>query len=160
MSLVARERPNATRFDTGEYLTVRIGEQLFGLPILSVQDVFMPSRITEVPMAIPEVAGVLNLRGRIVTAISMRRRLGLPPADGGRPLMAVGIEAGNESYGLVIDSVGDVVRLDHSTYEANPPNLDPQWSRVCAGVHRLEGRLMVVLDVERVLALAPEASAA
>ena len=143
-----------------EYITVWIGDQLFGLPIQRVQDVFMPSAITEVPMALDDVAGVLNLRGRIVTAISMRRRLGLPPSNEDRPVMAVGIEAGNESYGLLIDTVGDVVNLDSSSFEDNPANLDPRWARVASGVHRLEGQLMVVLDVERVLALEPDAQAA
>ena len=64
-----------------EYVTAMIGGQLFGLPISRVQDVFMPDRMTRVPLAPPEIAGVLNLRGRIVTAIDMRRRLGLPPRD-------------------------------------------------------------------------------
>ena len=143
-----------------EYITVWIGDQLFGLPILRVQDVFMPSAMTEVPMANGDIAGVLNLRGRIVTAISMRRRLGLPPLESDRPVMAVGIEAGNESYGLVIDSVGDVVSLDESSHEDNPANLDPRWARVSGGVQRLEGQLMVVLDVDRVLALETEMQAA
>ena len=75
-----------------EYVTAVIGGQLFGLPISRVQDVFMPERLTRVPLAAPEIAGVLNLRGRIVTAIDMRRRLGLPPREDGRPPMAVGIE--------------------------------------------------------------------
>lgn len=136
-----------------DYITVWIGDQLFGLPVFSVQDVFMPDSITEVPLATNDIAGVLNLRGRIVTAIDMRKRLGLPcRADGGKS-MAVGIEAGGESYGLVIDSVGDVLVLDNSTLESNPANLDPRWTAVSGGVHRLDGRLMVVLNVERVLAL-------
>ena len=143
-----------------EYITVLIGDQLFGLPILSVQDVFMPSSITEVPLCLPEVAGVLNMRGRIVTAIDMRRRLGLGPREDGVQCMAVGIEANGESYGLVIDTVGDVLVLDDSTLEANPANLDPRWASVSGGVHRLDGRLMVILDVERVLALRTDAQAA
>ena len=68
-----------------EYVTVVIGDQLFGLPISRVQDVFMPDRLTRVPLAPPEIAGVLNLRGRIVTTIDMRRRLGLPPRDDNKP---------------------------------------------------------------------------
>jgi purine-binding chemotaxis protein CheW len=143
-----------------DFITVWIGDQLFGLPILRVQDVFMPNSVTEVPMALRDVAGVLNLRGRIVTAINMRSRLGLPPFDSDRPVMAVGIESGNESYGLIIDSVGDVVSLDTTTFEESPSNLDPRWSNVSSGVHRLEGQLMVVLDVDRVLGLETEAQAA
>jgi len=103
---------------------------------------------------------VLNLRGRIVTAIDMRRRLGLPPRDDGRPPLAVGIELRGESYGLLIDSVGEVMKLADGTREANPVNLDGKLARVSAGVHRLDGQLLVILDVDRVLDMAAEAMAA
>src|SRR5215831_4600663 len=137
-----------------EYVTVMLDGQLFGLPIARVQDVFMPDRLTRVPLAPPEIAGVLNLRGRIVTAVDLRRRLGLPPRGDGRPAMAVGIELKGESYGLLIDSVGEVMKLADDTREANPVNLDAALARVSAGVHRLDGQLMVILDVDRVLDLA------
>lgn len=143
-----------------EYVTVMIGDQLFGLPISRVQDVFMPDRLTRVPLAAIEIAGVLNLRGRIVTAIDMRRRLGLPPRQDNRPPMAVGIEIKGESYGLLIDSVGEVLKLADGTREANPVNLDARLARVSAGVHRLEGQLLVILDVDRVLETGTEALAA
>jgi len=141
---------------TVEYITVRIGEQLFGLPILKVEDVFSPQGITEVPLSVDEIAGVLNLRGRIVTAIDMRKRLRMAPQQPGAPLMAVGIEYKGESYGLLIDGVGEVLRLHESSLEPNPTNLNPNWSAVSAGVHQLEEELMVVLDVERVLRFGAE----
>ena len=134
-----------------EYVTVMIGGQLFGLPISRVQDVFMPDRVTRVPLSAPEIAGVLNLRGRIVTAIDMRRRLGLPPRTDDKPLMAVGIELKGESYGLLIDTVGEVMKLGDATRESNPVNLDSRLARVSGGVHRLDGQLMVILDVDHVL---------
>jgi len=143
-----------------EYVTVMIGDQLFGLPISRVQDVFMPDRLTRVPLSSPEIAGVLNLRGRIVTAIDMRRRLGLPPRGDGRPPMAVGIELKGESYGLLIDTVGEVLKLADGTREPNPVNLDQHLKRVSGGVHRLEGQLMVILDVDRVLETGSDALAA
>ena len=143
-----------------EYVTVMIGGQLFGLPISRVQDVFMPDRLTRVPLSAPEIAGVLNLRGRIVTAVDMRRRLGLPPRTDGRPPMAVGIELKGESYGLLIDSVGEVLKLADGTREPNPVNLDQHLARVSGGVHRLDGQLMVILDVDRVLEMASDALAA
>src|SRR5437667_6185917 len=143
-----------------EYVTVLIGDQLFGLPISRVQDVFMPDRITRVPLAEPEIAGVLNLRGRIVTAVDMRRRLGLPPRGDDRPSMAVGIELRGESYGLLIDTVGEVMKLGEPTLEPNPVNLDTRLARVSAGVHRLDGQLTVILDVDSVLNSAPEPLAA
>ena len=143
-----------------EYVTVLIGDQLFGLPIARVQDVFMPDRMTRVLLSSPEIAGVLNLRGRIVTAIDMRCRLGLPKRADGRPPMAVGIEFKGESYGLLIDTVGEVLKLADNTREANPVNLDGRLARVSAGVHRLDGQLLVVLDVDRVLDMASDALAA
>src|SRR5579859_5984804 len=134
-----------------EYVTAVIGGQLFGLPISRVQDVFMPERLTRVPLARKEIAGVLNLRGRIVTAIDMRSRLGLPQRDDGKRAMAVGIESRGESYGLLIDTVGEVLKLSDASREANPVNLDVRLARVSAGVHRLDGQLRVILDVDRVL---------
>lgn len=152
-------RDAANRTHT-EYVTVVIDGQLFGLPISRVQDVFMPERLTRVPLAAPEIAGVLNLRGRIVTAIDLRRRLGLPPRSDHRPPMAVGIELRGESYGLLIDSVGEVMTLADDAREPNPVNLDAKLTRVAAGVQRLDGQLLVILDVDRVLDMAPEGMAA
>jgi purine-binding chemotaxis protein CheW len=143
-----------------EYVTVLLGGQLFGLPISRVPDVFMPVRLTRVPLARPEIAGVLNLRGRIVTAIDMRCRLGLPKVEEKRPPMAVGIECKGESYGLLIDSVGEVLKLDDNAREPNPVNLDSRLAQISAGVHRLDGQLLVILDVERVLDMGHEAMAA
>lgn len=143
-----------------EFVTVLITDQLFGLPISRVQDVFMPVNMTRVPLSLPEIAGVLNLRGRIVTSIDMRCRLGLPKKEDDRPAMAVGIEYKGESYGLLIDSVGEVLKLDESTREPNPVNLDTRLARISAGVHRLDGQLLVVLDVDRVLDMGNEALAA
>ena len=143
-----------------EYVTVMIGDQLFGLPISRVQDVFMLDRMTRVPLSSPEIAGVLNLRGRIVTAIDMRRRLGLPQRDDGRKPMAVGIEFKGESYGLLIDTVGEVLKLAENTAEPVPVNLDPHLARVSSGVHRLEKQLLVVLEVDRIFDGGSEAVAA
>lgn len=134
-----------------EYVTVRIAEQLFGLPILEVEDVFAPQNITQVPLSMGEVAGVLNLRGRIVTAIDMRTRLQLPSRKKGESSMAVGIEYNGESYGLIIDCVGEVLRVKDDGIEPNPTNLHPNWTAVSGGVYQLERELMVVLDVGRVL---------
>lgn len=145
--------------DVTEYVTVTIAGQLFGLPIERVQDVFTPQNMTVVPMASHEIAGVLNLRGRIVTAIDMRRRLNLPERDKNVQVMAVGIEYKGESFGLIIDQVGEVLRLSTNTFEHNPSNLDSRWAAVSAGVQRLDGQLMVILDVNRVLASVEAAAA-
>jgi purine-binding chemotaxis protein CheW len=142
---------NSTADPITEYVTVTIGDHMFGLPIFRVQDVFVPDRLTRVPLAPPEVAGILNLRGRVVTAIDMRARLDFGEREPGKLVMAIGIETKGESYGLLVDAVGEVIQLHNSACEAKPTNLDPRLSRVAAGVYRLEGQLMVVLDVDRVL---------
>ena len=145
---------------TIEYVTASVGEQLFGLPIARAQDVFVVDRLTRVPLAAPEIAGVLNLRGRIVTAIDMHCRLGLGKRSADRPAMAVGIEFHGESYGLLIDSVGEVLKLAEHTSEPVPVNLDPHLARVSSGVYRLEKQLLVVLDVDRIFDGGHEAEAA
>jgi purine-binding chemotaxis protein CheW len=143
-----------------DFVTFATGDQLFGLPIGRVQDVFKPSRITRVPLAGDEIAGVLNLRGRIVTAIDLRCRLGLAARGDGRPPMAIGIELKSESFGLLVDSVGEVLKLPPAELEPNPINLDRKLTRLSTGVFRLDGCLLVVLDIDRVLDLAAEAMAA
>ncbi len=107
-----------TQQNLNEYVTAMIGGQLFGLPIVRVQDVFIPERLTRVPLAPPEIAGVLNLRGRIVTLIDMRCRFGLGKREDGNSSMAIGVESRGESYGLLIDSVGEVLKLDDAAREA------------------------------------------
>ena len=143
-----------------EYVTFTTAGQMFGLPIARVQDVFKPANITRVPLAGPEIAGVLNLRGRIVTAINLSNRLDLQSRAQGMAPMAIGIESGAESFGLLVDAVGEVLKLSDSEREANPINLDRKLGRVSSGVFRLEGQLLVILDVDRVLDLGAEMAAA
>jgi purine-binding chemotaxis protein CheW len=116
--------------------------------------------LTTVPLAPAEIAGVLNLRGRIVTLINMRRRLGLGDQEGGGSPMAVGVESRGESYGLLIDNVGEVLKLDNLARESNPSNLDPRLASVSTGIHRLDGQLLMVLDVDRVLDIVVKTAAA
>src|SRR6267378_388514 len=131
-------KTETTEGAVSEFVTAVIGGQLFGLPISRVQDVFMPERLTRVPLSSAEIAGVLNLRGRIVTVVNLR----------------------GESYGLLIDQIGEVLKLNDNGREENPVNLDPRMAKLAGGVHRLDGQLMVVLDVDRVLEIVPDILAA
>jgi purine-binding chemotaxis protein CheW len=100
------------------------------------------------------VAGSLNLRGRIVTAIDLRRRLGLPLREAGAPPpMSVVVEQGSELYSLLCDAVGEVVPLRSEGFASNPPTLDTVWREVSQGVHRQDGQLLIVLDVDRILTI-------
>lgn len=145
--------PPATKAATGIYVTMTIEDQLFGIPVMEVQDILGPQRITRVPLAPPEVLGSLNLRGRIVTAIDMRIRLALEKRQENETSMSIVVEHEDELYSLIVDKVGEVLSLSENDYEANPATLDPHWQDVANGVYRLKNSLLVVLNVARVLRL-------
>lgn len=192
-----------------EFVTFHIADQLFGIPVLIVQDILLPENIASIPLAPPEVRGSINLRGRIVTVVDVRVRLGLERRDiasartaaqleqrivdkeaeadalaveaGGEAktdeenaaaaearaheaieaakqkrrehMMAVTVEHNNDLYTLLVDSVGDVISMSKKNYEGNPSTLDPVWREFSGGVYRLDGSIMVVLDVDRLLDL-------
>jgi purine-binding chemotaxis protein CheW len=158
MGSTVLERPaeSAAGEDERVFVTLTVADQLCGVPVQTVRDVLGEQAITRIPLAPAEIAGSLNLRGRIVTTIDLRRRLGLPDAPAGTPRMSVVAEQGSELYALLVDQVSEVLSLPANTFEHNPPTLPPQWAAHSLGIHRLTDRLMVVLDVARVLALAPE----
>ena len=127
-----------------------VADQLFGIRDSSVHDVLAPQKVTPIALAPREVAGAMNLRGRIVTAIDVRRALNLPPREDGDGMYIL-VEQGSEFYSLMIDSVGEVMALPPERYEKTPVTLNSRWREVSKGVYRLDGQLLVVLDVERLL---------
>jgi purine-binding chemotaxis protein CheW len=137
--------------ETEDFVTMLIEGHLFGIPVLTVQDVLGPQKITRIPLAPREIAGSLNLRGRIVTAIDVRLRLDLPPRTTETKGMSVVVDQGGELYSLMVDTVGEVLSLPQAKFERNPPTLDPKWREFSLGIYRLEGNLLVVLDVGRLL---------
>lgn len=155
MSAAALKTPQASVLhsnDTREFVTLHIADQLFGVQVGDIHDVFALQQLTPVPGAGASIAGILNLRGRIVTAIDARARLGLPKRENGYAgMMAVGVERNGEAYGILVDAVGDVLRLEDGRFEPNPVNLDELWQQVSKGVYRLEGSLLITLDIERIL---------
>ncbi|MCL2469145.1 MAG: chemotaxis protein CheW [Alphaproteobacteria bacterium] len=141
-----------------EFVTMFIDRQLFGIPVLSVQDVLGPQKITRVPLAPPEVAGSLNLRGRIVTAIDVRTRLALLKREGDESSMSVVVDFNGELYSLIVDQVGEVMTPAQSDYEKTPATLDERWREISDGVYRLKDTLLIVLDVKKLLRLDAAAS--
>ena len=134
-----------------DYVTMSIGGQLFGIPVLKVQDVLGPQTITRVPLAPIEVAGSLNLRGRIVTAVDVRLRLGLAKREKEKTAMSVVVEHEGELYSLLVDSVGEVLSLETRDYQRNPPTLNPRLREFSDGIYRLNDSLLVVLSVSSLL---------
>lgn len=143
---------NTVSANAEEFVTFEIDGRLFGAPVGEINDVFALHGLTPVPLARADVAGLMNLRGRIITVIDARRRLGLPcRKDGYKSAMAIGIERDGESYGLIVDSLGEVLRLQPEQFEENPVNLDESWRTVCRGVYRLKKGLLLALDMNRML---------
>ena len=146
-----RQSTDLSSPETQDFVTMIIEGHLFGIPVLTVQDVLGPQKITRIPLAPREIAGSLNLRGRIVTAIDVRLRLDLQPRTGESKGMSVVVDQGGELYSLMVDSVGEVLTLPVAKFERNPPTLDSKWREFSLGIYRLEDSLLVVLDVGRLL---------
>jgi purine-binding chemotaxis protein CheW len=153
-SLQAGQGNSSTSSPGTQVLTVRLAGQLCGLPVPMIRDVLGPQPLARIPLAPPEVAGSLNLRGRIITAIDLRRRLGLPPFEKGvEKAMSVVMELGGELYSFLVDDVGDVITLPGTGWETNPSTLDSIWRQVSQGVQRLDNELLVVLDAAELIIL-------
>lgn len=153
MSGENRMRPEAGQDHTIQLISVRIESQLIGLPIMAVRDVFALQGLTPVPRADSAIAGLVNLRGHIVTIIDLGGLLG--GADAGRSLskekMAVGVEWQGEVFGLVVDEIGDVLSLVINESEPLPPNMNKSWARHTRRVHKLENELMIEIDLQALL---------
>jgi purine-binding chemotaxis protein CheW len=144
--------------DQDDFVTFFVGNQMFGIPVLNVQDILTPEHIASIPLAPAEVRGSINLRGRIVTVIDVRVRLGMKPKNkentsGSGKGMGVTVEHGHDLYTLLVDRIGDVMGLANDLYERNPATLDPKWRDFSLGVYRLKENILVVLDIERLLDL-------
>lgn len=134
-----------------EFLTFSLAGQMFGVSVAQVNDVLAPQKITRTPLSPSSVAGIMNLRGRIVTAIDVRDCLGQVPRNDDDHGMSVVIERNNELFSLIIDSVGDVLSLSDDSLEDVPPTLDISWRNVASHIHKLEDQLLVILDTQRLL---------
>ncbi len=136
-----------------QYVTMRLGGQLFGIPVLVVQDVLKWQKVTRIPLAPSEIAGSLNLRGRIVTAIDMRVRLGLPPYSDMNKTMSVVVEHKGELFSLTVDAVGEVMTLPMNEFAKTPTNISAAWRDIATGIFKLDDELLIIIDIPNILRL-------
>jgi purine-binding chemotaxis protein CheW len=139
---------------SGQFSTFFVGDLFFGVDVLNVQEVLRFQPMTPVPQAPEVIEGLINLRGQIVTAIDMRRRLQLPPRAGDKAPMNMVVRTSDGAVSLLVDEIGDVLDMDVATYERPPKNLDPGARELIRGVYKLKDRLLLVLDEERTVDLA------
>lgn len=140
--------------ETLQFLSVRLNNQTFGVPIEEIQDVLKDLPITDIPMAKSYIKGVSNLRGRIVTAIDLQKRMyeiGAAEDNDTFEKMNIVVENNDELYSILVDKVGDVVEIPKDEVEAPPITLDPKWQELCQGVHKLDGDLMIIINTDKII---------
>ncbi len=152
MTETTSQAPRSVNIDANrDFLTMMIDGQLLGIPVLQVQDVLGPQRVTRVPLAPAEVEGSLNLRGRIVTAINLRRRLGILTNAEAASTMSVVVEHRGDLYSLIVDSVGEVLSLPADAAETAPATLDSLWRQHAVEIYQLKEQILVILDIAGML---------
>jgi purine-binding chemotaxis protein CheW len=134
-----------------QLVTFSIGEEEFGVDILSVQEIIRMMDITKVPRAPDFVEGVINLRGKVIPIIDLRKRFGLSTRDHDKHTRIIVIEINNMIVGFVVDSVSEVLRIPASTVEPPPPVVSGLESEYISGVGKLEDRLLILLDLNKLL---------
>ncbi len=132
-----------------QFCTFHLDGLLFGVELQGVQEVFVPLEMTRVPLAPPVVSGLINLRGQLVTALDLRRRLELEPRPEAMRSMNVVVRTDDGVVSLLVDEIGDVVQVDDTTFEAPPETLQGSVRDMILGVHKLKGRLLHVLDTRK-----------
>lgn len=131
--------------------TFFVTDLFFGIDVLDVQEVMRYQEMTRVPLAPAVIQGLINLRGQIVTALDMRRRLGLPPRDDPESAMNVVVRAQDGAVSLLVDEIGDVLKVESANFEPPPDNLAPAAKEFIRGIYKLEDRLLLALDTEKVI---------
>lgn len=133
-----------------QYVTFTLDGTLFGIDVLRVQEALRSHTHTRVPLAPADVAGLVNLRGQVVLTIDLRTRLGV--ARGSDDPMMVVVQVDGEAISLLVDEIGDVVDAGPDSFETPPDTLDPALRSLIRGAHKLDGRLLLVLDVDEAVA--------
>lgn len=132
-----------------QYATFTVDSLLFGVEIHKVQEVIRHQDMTAVPLAGHGAAGLINLRGEVVTAVDLRTRLGLPPRPEGMLPMNVVVRVDDEPVSLLVDTIGDVAHVSSDQFEEPPETTTGPGRVLITGAYKLENALLLVLDVAR-----------
>ena len=135
--------------ETQQLCTFFLDGRFFGVPVQQVQEVIRYQEMARVPLVPPVISGLINLRGQIVTAIDLRRRLGMAERGEGQLPMNVVVRTDDAAMSLLVDEIGDVLEVDDDTFERPPETLDALSREMVRGVHKLPDRLLLVLDIQK-----------
>jgi purine-binding chemotaxis protein CheW len=136
-----------------QFATFELDGHLFGIEVTEVQEVIRYQPMTRVPLAPKEILGLINLRGQIVTAMDLRRRLALPDRPAGQLPMNVVVRTADGWVSLLVDEIGDVVEVTDTAFERPPETMTGVARSMIQGAYKLEDRLLLVLDINRTVAL-------
>lgn len=137
------------RADARSFFTVHAAGAMFGLPVDAVQTIFRLQAVTPVPLAPPTIAGLVNLRGKIVTAVSLQKRLGIEKEGPSAPSpLAVAVERRGETFALVVDAVGDAMECTDEMRIPAPRHVDDERARITQYYYRIDGGILPVLDID------------
>jgi purine-binding chemotaxis protein CheW len=130
-----------------EVCSIRVGETLFGVPITHILEIVGSARPQPVPLAPAFVGGLFHYRGDVLTTVSMRQLLGMPPKEGAQSILV--LESSGGCFGLLVDSVGEVLTVSSADYERNPSILDERRRALFDGAYKLKDSLLIMLDPEQ-----------
>src|SRR5262245_33935697 len=136
-----------------QYCTFYVAGHYFGLDVLKVQEVIRHQEMTRVPLASPVVRGLINLRGQIVTALDLRRRLEFEDRPADQPPVNVVVQTDDGAVSLLVDEIGDVLKVSEPLFEQPPQTLTGTARELIRGVYKLADRLLLILDTERTVSL-------
>ena len=136
---------------SSQLCTFFLDSQMFGIDVQNVQEVIRYQQMTDIPLAPDAVCGLINLRGQIVTAIDLRKRLGLPCRPEGQLPMNVVVRSDDGAVSLLVDQIGDVQESDQDNFESPPETLRGATRQLIRGAYKMQDRLLLILDTERVI---------
>ncbi|MDX8382036.1 MAG: chemotaxis protein CheW [Ghiorsea sp.] len=137
-----------------ELLTCRVGDQWIGFPVQQVREVVKQQQRTHMPKAPDAVAGLINLRGRVITELEIRKVIGLSDRESGEPFHVAIVETlSGEDFGLIVDDVGEVIVMDNDRFETTPQSLETTWRQVSDGVLKQQDRVLILINVDRFVGL-------
>lgn len=135
--------------ESQQFCSFHVADLFFGIPVREVQEVIRYQAMTQVPRAPREIAGLINLRGQIVTALDMRRRLNLSPLPAGKLPMNVVVRTDDSAVSLLVDDIGDVIEVEQDAFERPPETLNGDVKQIVQGVYKLKNRLLLSVDTAR-----------
>lgn len=136
--------------DIIEYCTFKVGNNFFGIPVMDVQEVIRPQYVTRVPLSDAKTVGLINLRGQIFTLLSLRQLFGYPSKDLSTTMNIV-IKSDESLTALVVDEINDVIDVTKDSFESTPATLDKNLRAYVKGIHKLQGQLLIILDLNKIL---------